>query len=153
MTTESHSEEAIKIAEAEVSEWLEEVQIARTRVEAEERRLREAMENLDTASRFLELLHQRYGARAPSKPSPYLGPGPGVGLRDAALSVIERRGKATANEIIAELESRGFQFGKFPRRQVHFALLNNHKAVKDPGGTWHWKGAGQMPLTIGGAEA
>jgi len=153
MVGEDHSEQAIRIAEAEVAEWLEEVRVAKARVEMEEQKLRQAMRNLDTAKEFLELLHQRYGTRVRSEASRYLGPGSGVKLRDAALAVIERAGRATPREIIAELQARGFEFGKHPLRQLHAALLNNDKATKGGGGTWHWKGAGQVEMPLASVES
>jgi len=148
MVGDEHSDQAVRIAEAEVAEWLEEVRVAKARVETEEQKHRQAMRNLDTAKEFLELLHQRYGTRVKSEASRYLGPGSGVKLRDAALAVIERAERATPREIIAELQARGFEFGKYPLRQLHFALLNNDKAVRDPSGTWHWKGAGQVEMSL-----
>jgi hypothetical protein len=148
MMDDNHGEEAIRVAEAEVAEWLEEVRLAKASVEREQEKLRQAMKNLDTAKAFLELLAQRYGSKVTRPPIRFPDWRPSPGLRDMALGVIQRRGRASPAEIIADLQDSGFQFGRFPRRQLHFALLNNDKAVKDPSGTWHWKGAGQVEMSL-----
>jgi hypothetical protein len=145
MPTGDHSQQAIEVAEAELRYWAEEVVRAQERVDRELEYLRKATESLQTAKDFVELLRLRYGRGVEPEPGRAFA---GMGLRDAAHVVIERKGRAAADEIAAELRAGGFALGDHPRRRLHFALLRSDKVRKVGPGIWQWAGAEQpeMPL-------
>lgn len=145
MEKDDSPQRVLQIARDEVAHWREEVVRARERVDKEMKRYHEAGEKFKTASDFLRLVQERYGRGKATEPQQFHV---GVGLRDAALAVIEQKGRATREELIAELRARGFEFGKYPARQVHFALLKSAKVVREHSGAWRWKGADQKEMAL-----
>ena len=99
MPTGDHSQQAIEVAEAELGYWAEEVVRAQERVDREVDYLRNATEGLQTAKGFVELLRLRYGRGVEPEPGRAFA---GMSLRDAAHVVIERKGRAAADEIAAQ---------------------------------------------------
>ncbi len=145
MEKDENQKRAIEIAEAEVSYWREEVVRAKERSEKEIARYQEVAEKFRTAAEFLGLVEERYGRSVKSGPTQLP---PGAKLGEAALDVVRQKGRATREEIVAELRARGFEFGRYPARQLHFALLNSDRVIREPSGAWRWKGADQKEMAL-----
>ena len=154
MFTNNDRDQALRLAEAQITYWQQQVEFQRVVVENEQAELAERERKLRTAKGFMELVRERYGLRVFVTPSTRFK---GLALREAALKVIEERGRISPKKLIAELRVGGFEFDEYPARQLHAALLRRHQdqATKDANSYWCWVGPAQpqLPLEAKGKEA
>jgi len=140
---------ALRMAEEELTFWQREVQSQQEVVEKATIELGEAQKKALIASAFLNLLRERYGWQGKVEAGSRFGSMP---LKDAALTIIKERGSIRPPDLIAILRAEGFRFGKQPGRQLHAAMIHQHRAVKDHAGFWRWTAIEQeaLPLEGGG---
>jgi len=145
-------DKALSLAEAELLYWQGEVESRRAAADKAELELSQTERKLGTAEAFMEILRERYGLQAVATPSMRFER---LALREAALIVIEEKGSITPQQLVAELQAGGFQFGNHPLRRLHAALLHQKRAIKDQSGAWRWTAPdqAQFPLIAEGKEA
>jgi len=151
MCTNENGEHALLLAQAELAYWQERAEAKRAAVEEAQNELNAILVKARTAEDFLKLLQERYGVPAVPTPSTRFER---MTLRDAALTVIQERGRISPKDLVAELQAGGFQkFDRYPGRQVHAALLSRHQdqASKDKAGFWCWKPR-TLPLELKESE-
>ena len=140
--------QTLRLAEEEVSYWRSQVETVAREIERAAADLSEKERKLRTAQAFLDLMRERCGLRAESEPR---GRFEGVGLRDAALKVIEKRQGISVKKLIAELRAGGFQFGEYPARQLHAALIHQDQATRH-NDFWRWRATGMKGKEASGQE-
>jgi len=138
MCATGEPEEALRVAETQVAYWRDRLEAVRRAMERAAADLADKERNLRTAEAFRDLMRERCGVGAQSEPSVRFER---VGLRDAALKVIEERQGISVKKLIAELRAGGFQFDEYPARQLHAALIHQDQATRH-NDFWRWRAAG-----------
>jgi exonuclease VII small subunit len=107
-----------------------EVKNAREAVDRAQTRLAGAERDYQIAMSFLELERRRLST---SGPTPFSE----MTLRDACVSIVRQKGKATTKEIIEALEKGGLKLEtEFPGRAIHTALMRAKEVRKVGPGTY-----------------